>query len=235
MTLTTLFTNIANAIRAKKGTSAPIVAEDFPDEISSISGGGSSPYTELEYIEGTGNQYIDTGVSLKDVTNYEIEFKFKPTNITDSYNEYLTVEETLELFISNGGSLSYKFGGKRVNNFLTVNTNTIYDLKITYNSNNVTITNDGTQIGTISNVGPLDTSTSLLFLRFYAGFQTITAKAKVYKFKISINGEVVQDYVPSKISAFNIPYYGNIGMYDKANNNFYINSGTGSFIAGPEV
>ena len=39
MTLTTLFTNIANAIRTKKGTSASIIAEDFPDEISSITTG----------------------------------------------------------------------------------------------------------------------------------------------------------------------------------------------------
>ena len=35
-TLTTLFTNIANAIRTKKGTSALINAEDFPTEISGI-------------------------------------------------------------------------------------------------------------------------------------------------------------------------------------------------------
>lgn len=36
MTLTQLFTNIANAIRSKKGTSETIVAENFPQEISSI-------------------------------------------------------------------------------------------------------------------------------------------------------------------------------------------------------
>lgn len=36
MTLTQLFTNIANAIRSKKGTSGTIVAEDFPQEILSI-------------------------------------------------------------------------------------------------------------------------------------------------------------------------------------------------------
>jgi hypothetical protein len=36
MTLTQLFTNIANAIRSKKGTSGTIVAENFPQEISSI-------------------------------------------------------------------------------------------------------------------------------------------------------------------------------------------------------
>lgn len=39
MTLIQLFTNIANAIRSKKGTSALIQAEDFASEISSISTG----------------------------------------------------------------------------------------------------------------------------------------------------------------------------------------------------
>lgn len=41
MTLTQLFTNIANAIRSKKGTSALIQAEDFPNEIITIEAGGN--------------------------------------------------------------------------------------------------------------------------------------------------------------------------------------------------
>lgn len=43
-TLASLFTDIANAIRAKKGTTAQIVADNFPSEIASISG---SSYTKL--------------------------------------------------------------------------------------------------------------------------------------------------------------------------------------------
>lgn len=59
MTLTQLFTNIANAIRSKKGTSATIVAEDFPTEISSIQTG----------ITPTGTINI-TQNGTTDVTNY---------------------------------------------------------------------------------------------------------------------------------------------------------------------
>lgn len=41
MTLTNLFGNIANAIRAKTGGTAPIVAADFPSAIEGIEGGAS--------------------------------------------------------------------------------------------------------------------------------------------------------------------------------------------------
>lgn len=40
MTLTNLFSDIANAIRAKTGGTDPIVAADFPAAIAGISGGG---------------------------------------------------------------------------------------------------------------------------------------------------------------------------------------------------
>ena len=41
MTLTELFTNIANAIRAKTGSTEPIIAEDFPSAIEAIDVGVS--------------------------------------------------------------------------------------------------------------------------------------------------------------------------------------------------
>lgn len=41
MTLTELFTNIANAIRAKTGSTEPIIAEDFPSAIEAIEVGST--------------------------------------------------------------------------------------------------------------------------------------------------------------------------------------------------
>lgn len=45
-------TEIANAIRAKKGTNESINAQDFADEIASIEGGGSSMWTGHADVEG---------------------------------------------------------------------------------------------------------------------------------------------------------------------------------------
>ena len=47
-TLTGLFTDIANSIRAKTGSSAPIIADAFPSAIAAIpSGGGDSKEDEI--------------------------------------------------------------------------------------------------------------------------------------------------------------------------------------------
>lgn len=60
MTLIQLFMAIANAIRAKKGTSETIKAEDFPTEINSIPSGGGYPpdWSEIGY-EDTPQGVID--------------------------------------------------------------------------------------------------------------------------------------------------------------------------------
>jgi hypothetical protein len=52
MTLTKLFTQIANAIREKKGTVGTIIASNFPNEILEIGGGGFPPdWSEIGYEE----------------------------------------------------------------------------------------------------------------------------------------------------------------------------------------
>lgn len=59
MTLTDLFTNIANAIRSKDGTTASIIANDFPDHILDIPSGGS----ELPLEIATGTFTLESDVS----------------------------------------------------------------------------------------------------------------------------------------------------------------------------
>lgn len=62
MTLTQLFTAIANAIRSKKGTSGTIVAEDFPTEIESIEVQANLQNKSVTITEnGTTNISADSG------------------------------------------------------------------------------------------------------------------------------------------------------------------------------
>ena len=84
--LSQFLTDVADAIREKKGTTDAIAAADFDTEIASIEGGSSGPMTEeeyanalrisndilglyenftiMKYIESTGEQFIDTGVNF---------------------------------------------------------------------------------------------------------------------------------------------------------------------------
>ena len=60
-TLASLFTAIANAIRTKKGTSATIIADDFPTEIASIP---STSYTLIASKEVTTSTTSTSATSL---------------------------------------------------------------------------------------------------------------------------------------------------------------------------
>ena len=50
--LTDYLTDLADGIRAKKGTTEPINSQDFRKEIESISGGGASESSNLLYLSG---------------------------------------------------------------------------------------------------------------------------------------------------------------------------------------
>lgn len=62
-TLTSLFSDIANSIRAKTGDTAEIKADDFDTAISAIptgGGGGSDDYFWIENLDTTDNTVVIT-------------------------------------------------------------------------------------------------------------------------------------------------------------------------------
>lgn len=73
MTLTELFTNIANAIRAKTGSTEPIIAEDFPSAIEAIEVGGGKT-TKTINIEWHDYEYLGANsFFIKYISNNQIE------------------------------------------------------------------------------------------------------------------------------------------------------------------
>lgn len=91
MTLTELFKNIADAIREKKGTTESIVAEDFPEEIESITG-GENP---LDYFTGLshGGGTVSTMFPPKLIKKIPNNIPVQETNLASTFRNCINLEE----------------------------------------------------------------------------------------------------------------------------------------------
>lgn len=190
-------------------------------------GGGRLPegYTELEYIQSSGTQYIDTG--------------FKPnqnTRIICTTN--LAKQNTAAwLFGARNGSGDSTFGFLTYQNAYRSDYNTNQDQTIsdTYTGfftvdkdKNVTKINGETKI--TNAVGTFQTSYPLfLFANNNGGSVAGYSSCAIQACQIYDNGTIIRDYVPVKNSS------GLVGLYDVVNDEFYQNAGTGTFTAGPEI
>lgn len=130
MTLTQLFTAIANAIRGKTGSSETIKAEDFPTEINSIPTGGSYPpdWSEIGY-EDTPQDIINGFNYAKEIQE---NWDSTVTNLTsefagDTNLKYMPLVDT-----SNVSNMRYMFNGctllQNVPLFNTINVNNMYGM-----------------------------------------------------------------------------------------------------------
>ena len=194
-------------------------------------------YTELEYIEGTGTQYITTDITANQDTSAEI--KFVPTSVypsnavfgartsktSDAFNVWLPgVDGGI---VSNLGTL----GAVTTNTEPILNEVYVMYLSKTRFAVNNLVTN-------ISNVTDFVTPGGIQIFNIYGGAATVSASAtstnriasgKVYYFKIWQNNTLTHNFIPAKNSS------GVVGMYDTVGNRFYTNAGTGEFIAGDPV
>lgn len=183
-----------------------------------------SGYTKLEYIESSGTQYIDTGVSSFPTQNTHVTLDvdwlsglgcyfgcsqsgirwfveaLQPTKI---YSGYLDEDKSADIATVIGRYTVDKNG---------VYTN-VNGVKIQHASANTTISR----------------SIYLLATNGSSGVSGIADAARIYSCKIYSSSGLIRQFVPCKNSS------GEVGLYDEVNDVFYGNAGTGVFIAGPEV
>ena len=184
------------------------------------------PYTKLEYIEATGTQWIDTGVSI--AGGNIIEAKVLPVNG--------------QAFIGNVGS---NFNATR--NLVQYSNDRYFYQKLNNYHNDffddgttpaiVYLNTIGTTFyGTCNGNTAVDTTTGVLQdyqltvkISKYDYTNTMFS-GRYYWVKISDStGLLVRNLVPVRAPD------STIGMYDTVTNTFFENAGTGTFIAGPEI
>ena len=193
----------------------------------------SSPYTELEYIQGIGAQYLDTGVTPKATQRIEMEVQL----------DAVTAYERLFGVTDNGAvTRGNVFGDHGSDNFfvvkfaeyfeydnvpvkITMLLNTKYKLSVDYATKEVKL--DDVSLGHVTEALAYDTRTIQVFSG--ADSDVAPSKMKLYSFKIYEGDELVLDLIPVKRNSDNV-----VCAYDTVSETYFTNEGTGVFTAGPE-
>ena len=214
----------------------PIIGANLNATSYTYANGVPSNYTQLEYIESTGTQYIDTGVVPTVNTNVKL---------TAQYTDFYTGADAWNSIAgSAGGAGNNRFYPLGTTNGSTPNIRQTYGSNqyeqpkdtnihtVDFNNANKQIIVDGVNVGsTTSGFEPVSGQPSiLLFLTWHKTSGKVwPSKARIYTWTVYENGTLIQNLVPAKNSS-NV-----VGMYDTVSGQFFTNAGTGDFVAGNPV
>ena len=198
--------------------------------------GAPLPYdAEVEYLESTGTQYIDTGVFASLNTSVDIKAQFTELFNVNALiamdNGYGTKESfVLEYYSKFGICLS--IGGAspywRTTTVMTVVTNTWYDISAGRASATVNGVRFAREYGSGNPVSFSPLHHLYMFAFGRKGAPIIFGKARIAYSKIYDNGVLLRDFIPVRV--------GSVGyMYDKVSGQLFRNAGTGAFILGPDA
>ena len=199
-------------------------------------GGKRLPYdAEVEWLESTGTQYIDTGVFASLNTSVDIKAQF-----TELFNDNALIAMdngygakdsfALEYYSKFGICLS--IGGAspywKTITVITVVTNTWYDIS----AGRVSAKVNGVRFARVYDSGNPVSFSPLHHLYMFSfgrkGAPIIFGKARIAYSQIYDNGVSLRDFIPVRV--------GDVGyMYDRVSEQLFGNQGTGAFIIGPDA
>lgn len=190
-----------------------------------------SEYQEVEYIESSGSEYIDTGIVPNQNIGFEIVFLTKNllSGSNSSYGSIMgarTSSKVNELQLttySNNTSGTLRFGTSSYDASIESNKKqkvTLYD-KIYTNDSNVktTLNNEFTSPCSMT-----------IFALNQNGDVIQFGKMQLYKLKLYMDNIIVRNFIPCYRIEDNV-----IGLYDLVGNEFYTNKGSGAFKKGKNI
>lgn len=201
-------------------------------------GGSAKPYdAEVEYLESTGTQYIDTGIIVNNQISMECVMAmtsatpiYSSQGMTLSYNcGWFNVgcygEATLVAFFSanSRGGVQISYDRDFHTYFISASLQRI--------DNTIAHDNSGQHIGYNTDREIYQEPLSIyMFARHIAWTATddlIYSHLKIKNCRIRFNNILIADYITVRV--------GNVGyMYDKVSRQLFGNQGTGQFIIGPD-
>ena len=185
-----------------------------------------SGYMQVEYIESSGTQYIDSMFKPNQDTRVVLDFQVTAENSDLSANvvfgarssasskafavQWNTSNDNFQHFYNNGYD-NLDFGKFDIRQIVEMNKN-VFSL------------NGETHTRTYAS---FQCAYALyLFALNNAGTVAFYSKMRLYSCQIYDNGTLIRDYVPCLNAS------GTAGLYDMANGVFYTNAGTGGFVPG---
>ena len=217
-------TDLNRVESAVKQLAATLTSAGYPVAVTPVLKGSSrvpAGYTEVASIEGTGSQYINTGVLPTASTKFQFAVTMKALtgdviigDMTNDKNDYR--------IFNYQGAVYWDMGSSRLiaaANSLPVGERAEFEVGNNYVKKN----------GVMLISGGALTSLSIPQTINVFGTGQRTCKAVIEYLTIWDGDTKVRDFVPCKNPD------GAVGLYDLVGGQFYGNSGTGTFIAGEEV
>lgn len=202
---------------------------------NALMAGKRLPYdAEVEYLESTGTQYIDTGWKPTS-NNLSMEAVFVActgSNFNKSYfgSEQPSTATVRYLFVLyDYNYLRCYTGNTSINTFMAAPTQgQMFAIKWDVTASGFTVTDkmSGTT-ATKTFSSTLDFTAFANTLKIFQNMDKQRAPMKLYSFKIWDNGVLVRDYIPVRKDG--VGY-----MYDRVSGQLFGNAGTGAFVVGPD-
>ena len=194
-----------------------------------------SGYTELEWIESTGTQYINTELSAP--SGFKAELNCTITSAPNSLNMLLGAHDQAppynRNFLAVTSAGQWEIGAYNPLDFGSFSVNTPYQIEVCTISGEICLILNGVTQDVDPNLAPSTVRSDLplyLFALNYAdGLFPARMRLSGCNLYLSDESTAERKYIPC------ISPSQEIGLYDLVYGVFYGNSGTGVFIAGPEV
>lgn len=246
-TLGNFLTDVANAIRTKEGTTETIAADEFDTRILNLSGdGGDSSdislpagYSQLEYVTSTGEQYIDTGFTPTEKTDFEVTFVTHNTfGASGNFGSIFGVRYTYNENAYHLGTFDSADGVKTgVGCFIFGNTFYTGHMKTDGTKQTVSLKSgiytggDGTTTDLSSVVTSPSENLHLFVTRDTLGQTYLDyGSLDMYRCTFYENGNKIRDFIPVVKNND-----GGVGFLDIVNNVFYTSDSGVELVAGPVI
>ena len=187
-------------------------------------------YKQVEYIESTGTQYIDTGfvVDASNISGLRVVIDSKNIVVNSSHWSVNGIGDSSPntfLGITSNGQIAYGNGTDGINTGVSyVAGRMVFDLDV---PNKKCTVGDLLALSNVTYKTP--TAGYKFYLFGYNSLNTAYCHAEtIYSCQIYSNSTLVRDFIPCTRN-------GEAGLFDKVNSKFYGNKGTGFFTAGPEI